>query len=86
MLTKYGYLDPFEKYTNLYSCGPHNGYSDYAFTSLESAVTNAIKLLYTIEPKAKSKFTLKYSSSLRQIIIKILIIIIAIVLLYPILG
>ena len=85
MLTKYGYLDPFEKYTNLYSCGAHNGYSDYAFTSLESAVTNAIKLLHTIEPMAKSKFPLKYSSSISQIIIKILIIIIAIVFLSPLL-
>lgn len=85
MLTKYGYLDPFEKYTNLYSCGPHNGYSTYAFTSLESAVVNAIKLIHTIEPRAKSKFPMKDSSSLRQIILKIFILIFAIIILYPVL-
>jgi len=85
MLTKYGHLDPFEKYTNLYSCGTHNGYSDYAFTSIESAVTNAIKLVHTIEPISKSKFPIKYSSSIRQIIIKIFIIIFTIFMLYPVL-
>ncbi len=85
MLTKHGYLDPFEKYTNLFSCGTHNGYSDYAFTSIESAVTNALQLIHTIEPISKSKFPMKYSSSIRQIIFKIFILIFAIIMLYPVL-
>lgn len=36
---------PFEtKISNLYNVGTHNGNSDYVFTSMESAVTNAIIL------------------------------------------
>lgn len=72
MLTKYGYLKSTGKYTNLYNCGTHNGNSEYAFTSLESAVTNAIKLIHTIEPKGKILYPIQQAKTLRDIIYKIM--------------
>lgn len=44
---------PFESrvYKNLYNCGSHNGKSKYYYTSLESAVSNAISLANVLEPK-----------------------------------
>jgi hypothetical protein len=38
-------------YKNLYNCGSHNGKSKYYYTSLESAVSNAISLANVLEPK-----------------------------------
>ena len=44
---------PFESrvYKNLYNCGSHNGKSKYYYTSLESAVSNALSLANVLEPK-----------------------------------
>jgi len=40
--TKYGHM-PFEtKFNNLFTVGTHNGNSEYAFTSMESAIDNSI--------------------------------------------
>jgi hypothetical protein len=36
---------------NLYNCGTHNGKSNYNFTSMESAVSNAIYLVNKLQPK-----------------------------------
>jgi hypothetical protein len=47
---------------NLYSVGTHSGFSDYSFTSFESAVTNAIHLYNLLENeqmKIKTPFTLR---------------------------
>jgi protoporphyrinogen oxidase len=41
------------RFSNLYNCGTQNGKSKYYFTSIESAITNAISLLHTIEPETK---------------------------------
>jgi hypothetical protein len=38
---------------NLYNCGTHNGKSNYNFTSMESAVSNAIYLVNKLQPKLK---------------------------------
>ena len=38
---------------NLYNCGTHNGKSSYNFTSMESAVSNAIYLVNKLQPKLK---------------------------------
>jgi len=48
---------PFQSndYKNLYNVGTQNGYSKYYFTSLESAVTNALALLQKLEPKLPRK-------------------------------
>jgi hypothetical protein len=43
---------PYESqiFTNLYNCGTHNGNSNYYFTSMESAVSNAKMLVNKLEP------------------------------------
>jgi hypothetical protein len=44
---------PFESkiYKNLYNCGTHNGKSMYYYTTMESAVSNALSLANILEPK-----------------------------------
>ena len=49
-LTKYGNLDFYSKYYNLFICGTHNGYNNYSFTSMEAAVENATALLHYLIP------------------------------------
>ena len=51
MITKNGFMDNNSKYTNLFTSGPHCGQSPYYFNSMESAVSNAVKLLHQLEPK-----------------------------------
>ena len=46
-------------YKNLYSVGTHNGNSFYHFTSLESAITNAITFIYEYDNKTTLKTPLK---------------------------
>lgn len=41
-------------FNNLYNLGTHNGYSKYHFTSLESAVTNSLKLGHELIPEIKN--------------------------------
>jgi len=82
MLTKYGYLKPTGKYTNLYNCGTHNGNSEYAFTSLESGVVNAIKLIHKIEPKGKILYPIQHATTLHDIIFRIIILICISVIIY----
>jgi len=59
--TDYAYMDtveaspiPFELTFNTYTLGTQNGFSKYAFTSLESAVSNAIALYNKLEGKRES--------------------------------
>ena len=41
---------PFQsKIENLYNLGTQNGYSDYAFTSMESAVSNSVAFVNQVE-------------------------------------
>jgi hypothetical protein len=68
---------------NLFNLGTQNGYQKYKFTSMESAVTNAIKLSHIFDPKLKSKYSIKdlftVTKLIRLIIFIIIIIIIFIV-------
>jgi len=70
----FNYL-PFEspKYKNLYSLGTHNGKHKNSFTSVESAVSNSIKLANIIY---KKKYRIRRCFDLRDLIIVILSIII----------
>lgn len=56
---------PFQsKYmSNLFTLGTHNNFSDYHFTSIESAVTNAIVLAHNLYPDTIKSF--QYSSGRR---------------------
>jgi hypothetical protein len=62
-------------YNNVYNLGTHNGKSYYSFTSLESAVTNALFLAKTLKLKT---FTPKKLTTIIYIILIILSIIISI--------
>lgn len=54
---------PQTEINNVYSVGTHNGNSSYSFTSMESAVTNALHLTNQLEPNhsvtLRSPWTLK---------------------------
>lgn len=70
-------------YDNLYNLGTHNGYSKYNFTTLESAVTNAIKLSHILYPKLKLKYQIKRVTTLKEYILFVLLFIsIIIIILY----
>lgn len=68
-------------FSNLYNLGTHNGYSKYKFTTMESAISNSIKLSHILYPKLKSKYNIKSSYTLIYII-KIVILIIVLCYLY----
>jgi hypothetical protein len=71
-----------EKYNNLYTLGCHNGKSIIAFTSIEGAVTNALKLAHVLEPKSKKKYKIKGPFTLTKLLWIILIIIIILAVIY----
>lgn len=60
------------KYNNLWNCGTQNGKSNYNFTSMESAVVNAISLYNEI---GDNKIKIKYPLELRNVIIATIFII-----------
>lgn len=64
------------QFNNLYNLGTHNGKSNYSFTSMESAITNAIKLIHTLEPSTINKIKIIESYSLIEILRWIIIMII----------
>jgi hypothetical protein len=69
MTTKYGYTsNKSEIYKNLYNSGVHNGLSNYSFTSLESTIVNAIKLVHELVPESRSDFIVKDAITLRELI------------------
>lgn len=81
--TKYGYMSNKSNFKNLFNCGVHNGNNKYSFTSVESAVCNAISLLHDLIPESKKEHKIKNSIELLQILkILFVIIIVAIVFLY----
>lgn len=61
-------------YDNLYWVGSHNGNSHYSFTAMETAINNAISLLYDLEP-GKHKVTIKKPLTIIQVIHFILLLI-----------
>jgi hypothetical protein len=79
MMTKHGYMPQYTAITNLYNVGTHNGYSSYAFTSMESAVQNAQVLSQKLTGhniKIQSSYTLNQLIMLSLISMIIIILII----------
>jgi len=72
------------EYKNLYSLGTHNGHHYYDFTSIESAVSNAISLGNKLVPESKKRYKIKNIITLIDVvrIIKIIFIIMLIIFLY----
>jgi len=68
---------PFKSKTilNLYNLGTQNGKHIYQFTSLESAVTNAVYLSHILYPELKNKFKISYGYTIRFIFISFIILI-----------
>ena len=64
---------------NLYNVGSQNGQSDYSFTSMESAVSNAITLAHILDPDCKKKFKIQKLFKLKYLILIIMIIILSII-------
>jgi len=62
------------RFNNLYNVGTQNGNSYYYFTSMESAVSNAISLLHFLEPTSKKLYPI-YKQDTIVNIIKLLLII-----------
>jgi len=55
-------------FNNLYNLGTQNGNSTYHFTSIESAISNAISLVHTLEPETKKTIPLLETDTLIDII------------------
>lgn len=58
-----------KKISNLFNLGTHNGHSIYKFTSMESAVTNAVVLSHLLYPELKNNFQIQYAFTIRSIIL-----------------
>lgn len=84
MTTKYGYINPKSViFTNLYTCGPHNGKSDYSFTSVEASVVNAIDLVNDLLSEFNySKIPIKSGYTIFTLINCILLIILLVIIYY----
>lgn len=72
-----GYL-PMESKNikNLYNVGTHNGASEYQFTSLESAVTNAVSLAHRLLPETKNMYTITSSTTVTEVSRAVIVIVI----------
>lgn len=70
------------KIKNLYTVGTHNGNSLYYFTSMESAVQNAIVFCHSILPETEEKYKILDTNHLTSIIIIVLIICLVIIFLF----
>lgn len=75
---------PFQSKTikNLYNLGTHNGKSKYKFTSLESAVSNAIYLACLLYPNLKKKYSIKSTINVRDISLLILLLLTILIILF----
>jgi hypothetical protein len=75
---------PFKSGTlsNLYNVGTHNGFHTYNFTSLESAVTNALVLSNEIFPELRHKYKLKESITIKNIVLVLFVIFILWIIVY----
>lgn len=77
--TKDGYKSNKSIYDNLFWVGTHNGNSHYAFTSMESAMQNAIYLLHELEPDTINKVKLNKPITTKWPIVIIILLIIIII-------
>lgn len=75
---------PFQSklYPNLYNCGAQNGTSNYHFTSLETAVVNALNLYNILDNNNLTKKTIKDYSKLVTYIRIFMVIITGLILIY----
>jgi hypothetical protein len=81
--TKYNNIDSHsDLIKNLYSVGTHNGNSLYYFTSIESAVQNAIVFAHSIIPETKKKYEIVDTFHITTIINTILVILIFFISIY----
>ena len=71
-----------EKYKNMYNLGTHNGKNKYKFTSLESAISNAMCLSIILYPELSKRYTNKGRLTVSDILIIIFIISIVIYFIY----
>jgi len=55
--------------------GTHSGNSQYAFTSMEAAVENGVRLLVEIEPRFKYRFKKQFTVNKLLMIIVLIILI-----------
>jgi putative NAD(P)-binding protein len=79
-LTKYGYWSSESIYNNISWIGTHNGNSSYSFTSMESAMQNAI---YWLDKRLNLNISLRNPFTVKQALwIVILLILILIFLIY----
>ncbi len=81
VFTKYGYLKQ-NNYKNLYNVGTYNGNSFYAFTSMESAVTNALYLLHELEPHTRQQIPILELFTINRFILIIIIILMIVYLIF----
>jgi hypothetical protein len=67
--TKYGFItNKSIIFDNLFNCGVYNGNSKYSFTSVESTICNAIKLIQDIEPTIGNQYLIKSDLTVLQIL------------------
>jgi len=82
--TKFNNLDSHSKIKNLYSVGTHNGKSQYYFTSIESAVQNAIVFAHSIIPETRKKYEILETFHITNYINIILVLLICMITIYVI--
>ncbi len=83
MTTKHGYINSKSPIIgNLYNCGVQNGKRDYVFTSIESAVQNAVSLVHEFEPQSKNEYKIPHITTIREILLIVILIIIIICIIY----
>jgi hypothetical protein len=68
--------------SNLYNVGTQNGKSYVDYTTMESAVSNAMVLSYNLYPQLREYYWLRKSLKLRDIIIYILIVLLILIIIY----
>ena len=68
-------------FTNMFSLGTHNGNHLYKFTSLESAVTNAVHLAHKLLPVTENEFPLQAPMSVSKVLRIMLIVLIVYIIL-----
>lgn len=71
-----------DTFKNLYFVGTQNGNTLYNFTSMESAVSNGLSLLYQLHPESKKIYPFKGPVTLIKVIRIIILMIVIIILLY----
>jgi hypothetical protein len=71
------------KVPGLYNLGTQNGRASYSFTSMESAVSNALALAHELEPSAKARFPLRrlwrLSDTIRAVLGAVLVVVLCII-------